>query len=871
MRWSLVFHIISPLQRISRVTAALLILAAACSGADRKISFSADIQPIFANSCWKCHSAAMQLSKLNLATRESALVGGEHGVVLVPGNAEKSRLYRMVAGLEKPSMPLDGKLTASQVENIKLWIDQGAVWDGAMKPASISGPVSSNEDAPVPPEARNYWAFREPVAQAVPAQGNPIDAFINRELQKHGLHAAPVADPRTLLRRAYMDLIGLPPTLAETDEFLNDQKPDAWERLIERLLDSPHYGERWGRHWLDVARYADSNGFEHDFDRPNAWRYRDYVIRAFNEDKPYNTFLREQIAGDEIPNVTPDSLIATGFLRQYAKVGFREKDNPENRYDYLDDMIGTIGRGVLGLTVQCARCHDHKFDPITQRDYYRIQASLFGYVEVDHPLTSAEEAAAYQKKMADVEARASEVKARLRDLDQPYKDRLLPAKYKKFPQNVQDAIATPKEKRTPGQVLLADQVIRTVSVSPGEIDRIMTPEDRAAKNKLTAELATIEKERPKPIPVAAGITDGDYRFTPDGPGDEPAPGKGVKREAIEGSFLHTGPGRYEAPPSYLLIRGDPNSKGPQMQPGFIKVVTYGNPPTTFTPSTPHTSGRRLALAEWLVSPDNPLTARVIVNRIWHHHFGRGIVSTLDNFGKMGEAPSHPELLDWLAIEFVKQGWSIKQMHRLIMTSDAYKMASQFDNTGNMAKDPQNRYLWRYRMQRIDAEILRDEILAVSGGLNQEMFGKPVFPMLPQEVLESMNYGIWKQSDDGPKVWRRSVYVYRKRGLPYPLLDIFDLPNQNLSCGARNVSTVPTQALTLMNDDFVLRQAQLFANRVEEAAHGDAQAEVDLAYRLALSRPPDAKEKQLALDFLKTRKLVDLTDVLFNLNEFLYVR
>jgi hypothetical protein len=849
----------------------VLALVAGSFAADRKVTFSTDIQPIFQSSCWKCHSTAVQLSKLNLSSRESALAGGEHGMVLSPGNAEKSRLYRMVAGFEKPAMPLDGKLTAAQIESIKLWIDQGAVWDGATPAKPVSGPVSANEDAPLPAGARNYWAFREPVEQKVEGSANPIDVFIKRELQKRGLHPAPAADRRTLLRRAYMDLIGLPPTLAETDEFLNDQKPGAWERLIDRLLASPHYGERWGRHWLDVARYADSNGFEHDFDRPNAWRYRDYVIRAFNEDKPYNTFLREQIAGDEISKVTQDSLIATGFLRSYAKVGFREKDNPENRYDYLDDMIGTIGRGILGLTVQCARCHDHKFDAISQRDYYRLQASLFGYVEVDHPLTPPDVAAAFEKKTADVDARVNALKAQVRELEQPYKDRLLPAKYKKFPPNVQQAIATPKEKRTPGQVLLADQVIRTVSVAPAEIDRIITPEDRAAREKLSAEIARVETERPKPIPVAAGVTDGDYRFTPDGPGDEPAPGKGVKREAIDGSFVHTGTGHYEAPPSYLLIRGDPNSKGPQMQPGFIRVITYGNPPTTLPPSTPHTSGRRLALADWLVDPQNPLTSRVIVNRIWHHHFGRGIVPSLDNFGKMGELPSHPELLDFLAVEFMKRGWSIKQMHRLIMTSDAYKMASQYENADDIAKDPQDRYYWRYRMQRIEAEILRDEILDVSGGLNTEMFGKPVFPMLQHEVLASMINGIWKQSEDGPKVWRRSVYVYRKRGLPYPLLDIFDLPNQNISCGARNVSTVPTQALALMNDDFVLKQAQLFANRVEEAAHGDPPAEVDLAYRLALSRPPEPKERQIALDFLAKRKLVDLADVLFNLNEFLYVR
>ena len=827
------------MHRVSCSVAVLLSAVYTLNGADRKISFSDDIRPIFQSSCWKCHGSGTQLGKLDLSSRDSALR------VLTPGDPEKSRLYRLVAGLEKPAMPMGGTLTPQQLDTIRLWINQGAVWESTGK----------------------YWAFEKPVA----ARGKSIDELVKRALDERGLTPAPEADRRTLLRRAYLDLIGLPPTPAEADEFLNDRKPDAWARLIDKLLASPHYGERWGRHWLDVARYADSNGFEHDFDRPNAWRYRDYVIRAFNEDKPYDVFLREQIAGDELPNVTQDSLIATGFLRNYAKVGFREKDNPENRFDYLDDMLGTIGRGVLGLTVQCARCHDHKFDPISQRDYYRMQASLFGYVEVDHPLTSRETADAYEKKKAEIDARVNAVRQSLRELERPYRDQLLPAKYKRFPQNVQDAIATPEDKRTPGQVLLASQVIRTVSVSPAEIDRIMKPQDLAQKETLNEEIARIEKERPEPIPVAMGITDGDYRFTPDGPGDEPAPGKGVKQAAIEGSFLHTGPGRYQTPPSYLLVRGDPNSKGPEMQPGFLSVITYGNPPTELPPASGNTAGRRRALAEWLVSQENPLTARVIVNRIWHHHFGRGIVPTLDNFGKMGEMPSNPELLDWLAVEFVNRGWSIKQMHRLIMTSDAYKRASKFDDAGDLAKDPQDRYLWRYPMQRLDAEIIRDSILAVSGGLNAEMFGKPVFPKLQNDVLKSMNYGIWKQSEDGPKVWRRSVYVYRKRGLPYPLLDIFDLPNQNISCGARNVSTVPTQALTLLNDEFVLRQAQLLANRLQETEPTDPAKQIELAYRLAVGRAPEDSELRVNLEFLKTRKLVDFAHVLLNLNEFLYLR
>ncbi len=339
----------------------LLILVggfASLRAADKPVSFATDIRPILETNCWKCHGAAVQLSKLDLRARDGALKGGQRGSALVPGNAAQSRLYRVVAGLEKPAMPLDGKLTAIQISLIKDWIDQGAPWDAESLTTSSTLPAALEEMA-IPVEARNYWAFRKPVRAPLPELGtrftNPIDLFLEKTRAEKGLKPAPEADRNTLVRRAYMDLIGLPPTPAETAAFLADQSPRAWENLIDRLLDSPHYGERWGRHWLDVARYADSNGFEHDFDRPNAWRYRDYVIRAFNQDKPYNAFLAEQIAGDELDRVTDDTRIATGFLRQYAKVGFREKDNPENRYDYLDDMIGTIGRGVLGLTVNCSR------------------------------------------------------------------------------------------------------------------------------------------------------------------------------------------------------------------------------------------------------------------------------------------------------------------------------------------------------------------------------------------------------------------------------------------------------------------------------------------------------------------------------------
>jgi hypothetical protein len=839
--------------------------------ADRPVSFAGEIRPLLESSCWKCHGAAVQLSKLDLRSRDAALKGGARGPAIVPGDAASSRLFRLVAGLEKPAMPLDGKLTEAQVAAVKNWIDQGAAWEDT----APGGPQTVTVvEPPIPPEARQYWAFQKPVRVAPPDVGavqHPIDRFLEEARADRGLKAAPRADRQTLLRRAYLDLLGLPPTPAETSEFLADNSPRAWENLIDKLLASPHYGERWGRHWLDVARYADSNGFEHDFDRPNAWRYRDYVIRAFNQDKPYNTFLAEQIAGDEIDHPTDDSLIATGFLRSYAKVGYREKDNPNFRYEYLDDMIGTIGRGVLGLTVNCARCHDHKFDPISQMDYYRLQATLFGYVETDHALAPPAQVEAYEKATAAIDAEAAPLRQEIRRLETPYRERIAQEKYKKYPLNVQRAIAKPENERTPGEKLLASQVIQTTSVSAAEIDRAMSAEDRESKRALNERLRSIESRRPKPLPVAAIVTDGDYRFVPDGPGDEPAPGKGVKHEIGEGSFLFKGPGRYQPPPSYFLVRGDPESHGPQTQPGFIRVITYGNPPVEDPPANGRTSGRRRALAEWLGSPDNPLTARVLVNRVWHHHFGRGIVATPDNFGKIGEPPTHPKLLDWLALEFIDRGWSIKQLHRLIMTSEAYRMSSQTDDAAAAEKDPDDRYLWHFRIQRLEAEIVRDAILATSGALDRAIGGPPVFPHIPAEILASMAGGIWKNEEDGPQSWRRSVYVYRKRGLVFPMFEVFDLPDQNSSCSRRNISTVPTQALTMLNDPFVLRQAKLFADRLREAAPNDPARQLDLAYRIALSRPPTVEESRLAADFLEKRGLEDFAHVLFNLNEFVYLR
>jgi len=848
------------------------------SGAQDPISFARDIQPVLQHHCWSCHGA-LRTSGFDMRTRDTAMRGGDHGVAIVPGKAEESRLYRRIAGLEQPAMPFEGtKLSAHQVSLVKAWIDGGAHWDATAtetaSPQRVNA-LSAIEDTPVPPAARNYWAFKLPAQASLPAVAshlrNPIDRFLEQARKEKGLEPGPPADRLTLLRRAYLDLIGLPPSPGEADAFLRDTDSEAWERLIDKLLASPHYGERWGRHWLDVARYADSSGFEHDVDRPNAWRYRDYVIRSFNEDKPYNVFLKEQIAGDELEAKNDDTLIATGFLRAGPRVAFREKDNPERRYEYLDDLIATTGRGVLGLTVQCARCHNHKFDPIPQRDYYSLVATFFGYVETTHPLVPPAEAEAYEKRNRDIDARQAVFKAEIEKIQAPYEARLKQEAYKKYPENVQIALAKAESERTPGEQLLVQQVIR-VNIPDKAIESALTPDEAARTKKLKDQIAALDKERPEPIPVAEIATDGDYRFAPDGPGDEVIGCPKCRiHDVTTGSFLHNGPGRYQAPPSHFLIRGDPNAKGSPMKSGFVTVATYGNPPTEIPPADGRTSGRRRALAEWLASPQNPLTARVIVNRIWHHHFGRGIVATLDNFGQMGERPTHPALLDWLAVEFMNRGWSIKQMHRLIMTSDAYRMASAYDHAANAEKDPQNQYLWRFRPQRLDAEIVRDSILAAGGGINLTIGGPPVFPNLPKEVLTSVSFGVWKNEEDGPASWRRSVYIYRRRGLAFPMFQVFDLPEQNITAGARYVSTVPTQALTLLNNPFVLRQAALFADRVRQAAGSDPAKQIDLAYRIALTRPPTQTELSVGLDFMKTQSLADVTHVLFNLNEFVYAR
>ena len=855
-------------------------LAGAGAGAQAQtgaeITFTDHIRPIFERSCWNCHGEASQLSELDLRTREAAVEGGVRGPALVPGRAEDSRLFRMLAGLDDPPMPMAGDpLSDAELMAIRTWIDDGAHWDegGA---TSADAALAALENTLLPDGAREYWAFKLPKKAPVPASADfehPVDRFLDAARQEAGVTAGPRADDLTLVRRAYLDLTGLPPTLEQIDEFLADKERGAWERLIDRLLDSPHYGERWGRHWMDVARYADSTGFEQDYRRDNAWRYRDYIIDAFNDDKPYNQFLREQIAGDELDHVTDETLIATGFLRAGPRVNFREKDNPERRHDYLDDVLGTLGRGVLGMTVHCARCHDHKFDPILQKDYYSMQASIFGYVEIDYPLLDRAGVREYREKNAAIDAAQQPLRDEIAEIEAPHRERLRIELIKeRFPENVQQAAFKPEAERTAGEQLLAAQVL---SINPPrrQVVAALSEAEGDRWSKLTAAVEALDAVRPPEPPMAEIVTDGDYRYAPDGPGDNVIGCPECRILPDEpGSFLHEEGGpAYEAPPNYFLIRGDPFSPGSEMSPGFLTVATYGDPPTALPRPDGRTSGRRLALAEWIASRDNPLTARVMANRIWHHHFGRGIVRTLDNLGRMGDAPTHPELLDYLAVEFMDRGWSVKEMHKLLMTSEAYRMASAHEDADSRAADPENRLLWQYRPQRLEAEALRDAIMTVSGAIDLTVGGEPVFPHVPQELLLAARNGYWDNQEDGPDVWRRSVYVFRRRSLSFPFFETFDLPDQNQTAAARNVSTVATQALTLMNNEFVLNQARLFAERLERAAPGDVDRQVDLAYRIALTRPPAAEEARIARDLVSSQSLVDLTHVMLNLNEFLYLR
>jgi Protein of unknown function (DUF1553)/Protein of unknown function (DUF1549)/Planctomycete cytochrome C len=915
---------------VSRKLKTLCVLASAMIGISLIYTAHSDAQQaqpldkeffsILNQKCIQCHGQSVQMAGLDLRRLETILKGGEKGPAIVPGNAEASLLYRRVAGLENPVMPMAPlpPLAEQDIAVIKSWIERlssPTVKEGVIAQSEASlkpKPVAQGyQEKAITAEDRSWWSFRKPARRPIPNvtdarwKTNPIDAFIKKSLDQIGLKPAPQADRNTLIRRAYLDLTGLLPSPQEVDAFVNDSSSQAYEKLIERLLASPHYGERWGRFWLDVTRYADSSGYEHDYDIANAWRYRDYVIKSFNNDKPYNRFIIEQLAGDELDDQDYDSLIATTFYRVGPRVRYREKDNPYYRYEYLDDTIRTTFQGFMGVSVNCARCHDHKFDPISRMDYYRTMAMLFGNVEYDHKLAPPDKVAEYEKARKDVEDQVRPLMRKVFEIEAPYRKAAFEKRLQKFPEEIQVAVRTPEEKRTPGQKLLAAQIV-SLDVDPDAAanqnlsalysrQRIKVNEaDHVIREKLLDEVEERLKRMPTSLPVAEGVRDGDYRLTPDGRGDEPLPGKGNRFDyGVECCFLPQ-PGRpYNAPPVYFAANGidvAEDQKSFVVEPGYLSALVNGALPVALPPKNGVSSGRRHALARWIASPDNPLTARVMVNRIWHWHFGRGVVATPSNFGKMGAAPSHPELLDWLATEFIRQGWSVKQTHRMIMNSETYKLASTVSQPANLEKDPTNIYLWRFPLRRLEAEAIRDVILSASGQINLQAGGQPFFPAIPKSVRESYLQGKWVMTREEPSTWRRSVYAYWKRGLKYPMFEVHDQPDPNVTCEMRNTTTVPTQALTLLNNEFVLIQARLFAERVAREAGADSAKQIRLLYRIALGREPERKEMDQSLDFLQKQRnyhitiastktsdsdpalaaLTDVAHVMLNSSEFVYI-
>jgi Protein of unknown function (DUF1553)/Protein of unknown function (DUF1549) len=695
------------------------------------------------------------------------------------------------------------------------------------------------------PKNETAWAYRKPTRPALPAVRNsdwlrnPIDAFVLARLESAGLRPSPIATRSVLIRRVTFDLLGTPPTPAEIEAFVNDDRPDAYEKLVDRLLDSPRFGEHWATYWLDLVRYAETDGFKADDKRPNAWRYRDYTIDAFNRDKSYARFIQEQLAGDELFPHEPEALIATGFLRHYPDE-YNAVALELRRQEILNDITDVCSSVFLGLTMGCARCHDHKFDPILQTDYYRLQAFFAAYQPADLPIANEVQERRHDQAQHEWEEKTAELRQKLAGLESENRLKAGGKRMSRFPKEYQEAYLTPPDRRTPLQTQLAYMVGKQVAVTKEEMVKVMSPEAKARWETLSKQMESYAKLKPAAFLAAMGMSE-------------------------IGAV---------APPTFLLKRGDWKARGAEIAPGFPSAIDDREAPLPDQQLAAKTTGRRSVLASWLTASDNPLTARVAVNRIWQHHFGRGIVGTPSDFGIQGDPPTHPELLDWLAVEFVESGWSTKAVHRLLVTSAAYRQASMTSADGE-AVDPQNLLLWRARRRRLEGESLRDAMLAVSARLDNKMSGPSVHPPLPTETPGAKN---WPVDSDPKEGDRRSIYVYVKRNLRYPLFDLFDVPDSNETCARRHVTTNAPQALALLNSQLTRDMARSLARRVLRESGRDANAAVERAVRLALGRLPDAQERETLTEFVKRASiqtdtetaLEDVCHALLNLNEFLYV-
>jgi hypothetical protein len=840
---------------------AALLLAGFLPGAlpaeDRPILFESDVRPLLEKHCLKCHQPSKAKGGLDVTRMPLILRGGDNGAAVVPGKPADSLLVQRVEKGEMPP-PKAGKLDPPQRDLIRRWVAAGAL-------SAATSSAGGSDAGTVSEEERRFWAFRPPVRPVVPAVAGkdrvrtPIDAFLLARLEAKGLSFNPDASREVLLRRLCFDLLGLPPTPEQLAAFVADERPDAYERLVEQLLASPAYGERWGRHWLDLAGYADSDGYlAADRLRPEAWRYRDYVIHAINEDQPYDQFLTEQLAGDELSDwrkaeeLTPlmkRQLTATGFLRTASDPTYPGYTEPNEIHQVLSDTMQIVGSTFVGLTIQCARCHAHKTDPISQRDYYALQAVFLPALDPARWVPSEVRGvlAATEAERARIEQYNHKVTERLKALNgelaeltaRYHKKRVTEYLAKAAPgtdaatiAKLTAAVEVAKEKRTPEQGALAARlasILADVQLDPDDL----FPEFKQEAEKLRAAIAAEQALlKPRP-PLLRAIADLDGK---------PAEG-------------------------HILRRGDYTKPGIPVGAG-IPVVLAPAGYRFEAKAGVQTSGRRLALARWLTDPAHPLTARVQVNRMWKHHFGRGLVATVANFGQAGSRPTHPELLDWLATEFVASGWRLKAMHRLMVTSTAYRQTSDLD-AGKKAIDPRNELLGAWRPRRHEGEVVRDSLLSVAGKLGAQRFGPPA-PVAPRSDGAV-------ETDDTPQCNRRSIYLIVRRSQHVTLLDLFDTPMMEINCPDRGASTVPLQALVLMNGPFAERCAAALANRLLQSSADDGDR-IQLAYRLLFSRSPRAEEVDRLRRFLSEAAheasaqaaWVQLALVLLNSNEFLYV-
>lgn len=688
---------------------------------------------------------------------------------------------------------------------------------------------------------RGYWAFQKPLRPEVPALGSPwistpIDAFLLEALGNKKLAPSVPLDREHMLRRVTLDLIGLPPTPGEIDLFLKDHSADAYQKVVDRLLTSPYYGERWAQRWLDVVRYADTNGYELDADRPHAWRYRDYVVRSFNDDKPFNRFVQEQIAGDEIWPGNHDALIATGFHRAgpLHLVGGNQ-DEEMNRQEVLTEMSGAIGSVFLGLTIGCARCHNHKFDPILQADYYRMQAIFAATEGKDIEIATSEEKEAYKKANDEFKARSAPVLKQISDIEKPFRDKLSAEKKAQLEPKLREALDTPDETRTPEQKILAKDAKEQIGSKWDEILALMPQAERDKRTALRKQLHEIELTRPDPPATAYAVSD------------------------LE-----------KAPATYILKVGDYKNKMGAVDAGLPVVLRrpYGD-----FPQEP--VKRRSTLANWIASVDHPLTARVMVNRIWQFRMGTGIVGTPNDFGTLGQRPTNQKLLDYLATEFMANNWSVKAIDRSIVLSSAYRQSAATD-PAKAKIDPDNKLYWRANRRRLEGEAIRDQILAATGSLHLKLGGKPVRVPIEPEVYalifsEDEPDNLWPLPPDPKEYNRRSLYLLNKRTVRLPMLMNFDQPDAMTSCPVRPTSTHALQALSLMNSDFMAQQSKLFAARLESECGRNRQCQLRHAYKLAMARSPLPVEIRIAEKFrAKGGQLQDFCLALLNRNEFVYI-